>query len=1169
MKDPRTSLFAPLWQQAAASLGVPMASVLLLRHPAEVADSLQVRDGFSRGRAFALWLEYTLAAARAAVAGPHHVTTYEAVLDDWTAVVARLRSLPGGKRLDIAAAAPKVATFLDVGRRHHREVDVAGLPRMVREAWALLLEASRTGELSANRLEECEAALAPARELALGVLSDWQHRERQLWRRVAAAEGIVTGQAAGFAQFPAEIGELRERIDIHHSVVVSAITQDIQRMQTQLGEALAAASAREAEAGLARELSPRLVETAQRLDSRLAELAGLIAPVASHVPAELRALAEGLTLSREALVSAITEDIQRMQTQLGEALAAASAREAEAAIARGLSPRVGDLVETVDRTGRLLKETMDQKLSLMKEAIAEASKAQGAAEAKAQAAEARALAAEAQVSSAQEENTRLRAMVEHLSATVAKLETDLAKLHEERSDMVSRLFSLEHESRRLAEKEREFEKVLASRSWRWTRPLRVAARLATGRWSPADSQKWRALVDAWRGRAEAKASVELSPVLAGPTISVDDESHQASDNPGSSAIVVSQAVQGLPDVFVWSVIDWHFRFQRPQHLAKALAAKGHRVFYISNNFVDADAAGFRADALDDSGRLFQVHLHLKGAPPIYFALPSEAQAEQLSASLAELLTWTCTQSSLSLVQHPYWAGLMRAVPNARVVYDCMDHHGGFENNAPAILEAEDRLCRGADLVIVTSDWLQEEISTKARATAMVRNAGEFTFFRDPPAKVFRDPQGRKVIGYYGAIAEWFDLDLVRAVATAHPDHLVLLVGNDTVGASTALANLANVQFTGEVPYVDLPFWLHGFDVCLLPFKVTPLTLATNPVKVYEYLAAGKPVVAVQLPEMAQFGDLVATAGDVDGFVAAVSAALRSEPDADAEARRAFAAEQTWEHRAEELCSAIAGIEEPQVSVIVLTYNNLAFTDACLSSLEAYSDYRNLEIIVVDNASTDGSREWLERWAATPSSAGHVRRLILNDENLGFSAGNNVGLRAASGEYFVILNNDTYVTPGWVRTLIAHLRADDQLGLVGPVTNNIGNEAKIEIAYADMVEMIREAGRYTRRHPGRRYPMRNAAFFCVAMRRSTFETVGEMDEAFGVGFFEDDDYCRRVEQAGLAIACAEDVFVHHHLSASFDALKAGQKQALFERNKAIYEAKWGPWQPHTYRPGGIR
>ena len=75
---------------------------------------------------------------------------------------------------------------------------------------------------------------------------------------------------------------------------------------------------------------------------------------------------------------------------------------------------------------------------------------------------------------------------------------------------------------------------------------------------------------------------------------------------------------------------------------------------------------------------------------------------------------------------------------------------------------------------------------------------------------------------------------------------------------------------------------------------------------------------------------------------------------------------------------------------------------------------------------------------------------------------------------------------------------------------------------------------------------------------------KLDPDFGVGFFEDDDYCRRVEAAGLGVACAEDVFVHHHLSASFDKLKAEARQQLFLRNRAIYEAKWGTWQPHQYR-----
>jgi GT2 family glycosyltransferase len=83
-------------------------------------------------------------------------------------------------------------------------------------------------------------------------------------------------------------------------------------------------------------------------------------------------------------------------------------------------------------------------------------------------------------------------------------------------------------------------------------------------------------------------------------------------------------------------------------------------------------------------------------------------------------------------------------------------------------------------------------------------------------------------------------------------------------------------------------------------------------------------------------------------------------------------------------------------------------------------------------------------------------------------------------------------------------------------------------------------------------------------RHTYEQIGELDEQFGRGFFEDDDYCRRIEQAGMKVLCVEDVFIHHHLSASFNKLRSADRQALFEQNKALYEAKWGPWMPHRYR-----
>jgi Predicted glycosyltransferases len=145
-----------------------------------------------------------------------------------------------------------------------------------------------------------------------------------------------------------------------------------------------------------------------------------------------------------------------------------------------------------------------------------------------------------------------------------------------------------------------------------------------------------------------------------------------------------------------------------------------------------------------------------------------------------------------------------------------------------------------------------------------------------------------------------------------------------------------------------------------------------------------------------------------------------------------------------------------------------------------------------------------------------------------------------------------------------LQRNKTIGIIGPITNNIGNEAKIQISYNNMDEMLVESGKYTRSHIGKVQQLYTAAFFCVMFSRKIYETIGPLDEAFGRGFFEDDDYCRRVEQLGLTIGCAEDVFIHHHLSASFNKMRSADRQALFEQNKATYEAKWGTWTPHTYK-----
>ena len=706
-----------------------------------------------------------------------------------------------------------------------------------------------------------------------------------------------------------------------------------------------------------------------------------------------------------------------------------------------------------------------------------------------------------------------------------------------------------------------------STSWRITQPFRFFARLA--RYGLTNEERQR-LTQALRHRyhclplptsAKRLSSFVYHKVFGKVLREVRRSVLQGSPF-HTPSIKPAPNQQGLPDYIVWGVIDWHFRHQRPQQLALALAETGRRVFYISVNLVDDERAGFESEALDALGRLFQIRLFVKGAPSIYSETPNLEIVGQLRTSIGEVLDWADGKQLVSMVQHPFWCDVASVLPNSRLVYDCMDHHEGFGNTGETLVQLEKALFGKSDLTITTSAWLDQAVAEHTRHRALIRNAGEFAHFSSAPENIYRDPMGRRIIGYYGAIAEWFDLELVEAVAKHHPECCILLIGADTVNAKSRLGKLPNVKFIGEVPYNKLPYYLYSFDVCLLPFQVVPLTLATNPVKAYEYLSAGKPIVAVDLPEMAQFDGLMYVAADQAQFLNAVDQVLaRPEPEDLIQRRKVFAEGQTWNHRAEVLIEhAESSANEARVSVIVVTYNNLKLTRACLASLDDHSQYDNMEIIVVDNASSDGSKDFLESWA----SAGANRKLILNDDNRGFAAANNQGLSIATGDFLVMLNNDTYVTPGWVRTLMGHLKRDKSIGLIGPITNNIGNEAKIDIHYADMSEMLVKSAAYTHRHIGQIYPLRTAAFFCVMMNRATYERVGPLDEAFGRGFFEDDDYCRRIEKLGLRVVCAEDVFIHHQLSASFDKLKQQERQKLFEENKKIYEAKWGEWVPHGYR-----
>lgn len=623
--------------------------------------------------------------------------------------------------------------------------------------------------------------------------------------------------------------------------------------------------------------------------------------------------------------------------------------------------------------------------------------------------------------------------------------------------------------------------------------------------------------------------------------------------PGEIRVDVSAAGDAV-DVLILPVIDWELRRQRPQHLAEGLAARGHRVFYLSLRFLGIAEPRRWVIEREVAPGVYEVRLGRIPQHRIYTHPPSTAIADQIAGALDDLLTAVGSRAATAVLHYPYWSPVVDRLPSLRRVYDLMDLHSGFGLTSEAMEKLEAELIASADSLVVSAAGL---VPTTRPDAVLIRNAAAAApFLAVPPRR--RAPDEPPLVGYYGAIAGWFDADLLLAVARRRPDLRFELVG-DVVRPGLEPADLpANVSIRGEVPFGELPDIVAHWDVATIPFIINPLTEHTDPVKVYEYLAAGRPVVSTRLPEIERLSDVVIFADDAESFSAALDAAIAVAEDPKSLAvRRARIKDETWSARSERFSKELPA-ELPRISVVILSYCSEALTRLCLESVLSRSRYPGLQVIVVDNGSNDGSPDYLRGLAEADDRV----KIVLEEENLGFAAGNNRGIQCADGEILVLLNNDTQVFDGWLHCFVAHFAADPELGLLGPVTDNIGNEARIPIlGGADLAAVARDRAD---EHRGQRFVTDTLAFFCVAIPRVVIDDVGLLDEGFGLGFFEDDDYCRRVRATGRRIAIADDLFIHHELSASFDRRNNPEHRALFERSRAYYESKWGPWQPHRYR-----
>jgi GT2 family glycosyltransferase len=234
------------------------------------------------------------------------------------------------------------------------------------------------------------------------------------------------------------------------------------------------------------------------------------------------------------------------------------------------------------------------------------------------------------------------------------------------------------------------------------------------------------------------------------------------------------------------------------------------------------------------------------------------------------------------------------------------------------------------------------------------------------------------------------------------------------------------------------------------------------------------------------------------------------------------------------------------SIIIPTYNQLHFLKKCLKSIDKYTDLP-YEVIVVDNASRDGTAAYLE------SLGGRVRFRVL-PANMGFSCAVNIGLMMAKGTTIVLLNNDALVTERWLRNMLTCLESDPSIGMVGPVTNFISGEQRIKVPYRRVEDMPAFARRHNHSNPGLWRDTHWLRGFCMLFRRELFEELGYFDEGYELGNFEDNDYNIRVRLSGKRLVIAGDTFIHHFGSVTVRSM-AGTLRRTNVHNEAYYVAKW--------------
>ena len=397
--------------------------------------------------------------------------------------------------------------------------------------------------------------------------------------------------------------------------------------------------------------------------------------------------------------------------------------------------------------------------------------------------------------------------------------------------------------------------------------------------------------------------VQFSPDLTHP--GTEGRSLSSRKERSFGIVDIERFLQQSPDVVCLSHLRWDFVYQRPQHLLSRFAKHG-RLYFVEEPVFDHHPEPF-LHLSERAGNVCVV------VPRLPHGWPSEQVEETqrrllnqlfVEQALERYIFWYYTPMSLSFTDH--FRPLL-------TVYDCMDELSAFKFAPPRLKELESRLFRKADLVFTGGQSLYEAKKAQHPQVYPFPSSIDKAHFaqareqQQEPADQAIIPQPR--IGFCGVIDERMDLELLSALAEAKPEWQLVMVGPVVKIDPLTLPKQPNIHYLGGKSYQELPAYLSGWQVALLPFAINESTEFISPTKTPEYLAAGKPVVSTPIRDVVRpYGEqeLVHIAGTTTEFIAAVEAALaQSDDEAWKQRVEAFMAHISWDQTWQNMVNLIA------------------------------------------------------------------------------------------------------------------------------------------------------------------------------------------------------------------------------------------------------------------------